>query len=64
MDVLWRNVHGVDKDAMGRGAMVSLLLIVVVEYEWNIYFAVDRGNRIVSFVLRTPDPFLFLRIGS
>lgn len=49
MDALWREVHGKDVNAAaGRSHMVSLPVIIAVDHEWSMYFAVDRGDRIVS----------------
>lgn len=54
--MLWREVHGKDVDAAaGRSRIVSLPLIIAVDHEWSMCFAVDRGDRIVSSIdaLRT-----------
>lgn len=47
MDTLWHTIH--QGDGRGRGQVVSLPLISIVDQQWSVYFAVDRGDHIVSF---------------
>lgn len=49
MDALWHTIH--QGDGQGRGQVVSLPLISIVDQQWSVYFAVDRGDHIVSFSL-------------
>lgn len=49
MDTLWHTVHGPETASMARIPVVSLPLIAIVDHEWSMYYAVDRGDRIVSY---------------
>lgn len=46
MDTIWRSIHG--EDTTGRAPVVSLPLITIVDHEWSMYYAVDKGDHIVS----------------